>query len=222
MKNREELTKSLRDALLRTMSADDAKYAERRTSFAMRERAATWTIDFLGEEESPYSCVQASTKDAPYSDWGRKQEPPTGLLCLTNRRIMFVCEDKGGLLTKHEPLLLQFDINSITAVRHDTTGTLIKSPLIHLHISTTAAGGHVTQVSFEVRLDGKQHGITKRFIADVEDARRKPGSKQVTRSDANTEESSVVRELRYLRTLKLEGLLSDAEFEAAKKKLLDL
>jgi len=138
-----------------------------------------------------------------------------GYLWVTNKRVVFV--GAKSLIGK-EPVYKEFMYGSITAIIHNKKlGGFDK---IVLSVSTSVASGHVEQVEFKLTSNAKREKV----IEFVEYVRTKVANWSGTssRDTPNKEESDLVGELERLGKLRHKGLISEDEFQVAKRKLLGI
>lgn len=163
------------------------------------DRSIRFAIEFFQSDELPEKAVASSLKH----DYNNV----SGYLWATNKRVLFV--GSQSILSK-KPLYREFTYKSISTILYEKK---FLSGKIVLHVSTTAAKGSIASVEFES--SGEQAEAFVNYVRNRIDNLGSSESIQQVRVD-------FMAELERLAALKNQGLISDDEFAAAKRKLLGL
>lgn len=183
---------------------------ERLVNSYFKDKEVQFAIDFLQANEQPEMIVRGSTA-------GEYEEPVSGYLWCTNVRLFFAGA-KGSILKK--PVYEEFHYGSIATVvyKPNRLGGLVGGELI-LHMSTTSAHGRVAQRKYSLSSTYGEH----KNQAFVDYLRRRIDSlhpTSVTGSVPQAIKTDLVEQLERLGELKTQGLITEEEFQAAKKRLL--
>jgi hypothetical protein len=184
-------------------SADDFKGLERFLNYYRKQSKFKYSIDFFQKDEKPLMVVNVQ--------YGLSE----GLLWMTNQRVFFASSIKEGFLKKPKPLYHQFQYPSIASIEYRKGGAFTVHKII-FHISTSSAHGKVAKTSYESFSDHNK----EKFVLAV---RERVGKLSRTSNSPLLEDNktrNLVSELQELGQLKEQGLLTQDEFEQAKKKLL--
>ena len=172
--------------------------------FNYRERryAVEFAIDFFEGGEIPERVIDVGLRviDVDF----------LGFLWCTNRRLFFAGQTENKMFKKPQPDYRQFSYESIARVQFERGGFLSSAKII-LHIYTTSARGKLETVSFSSL--GNRDKVHE--FVDYVTRKRRPLASQTA------EESDFITQLERLGRLKTEGLISQEEFQVAKKKLLN-
>jgi hypothetical protein len=173
----------------------------------VKNKTVEFAIDFFQADEIPEKAIDV---DFEYQD-DLDTKTSKGFLWSTSKRVFFAGKAGGGLFKRSQPYYREFPYGSIARIEFERGG-LLSSGKITLHISTTSAQGRVTQVCFSgARSKDKLQEFADYVIRKI----NTPVAPQASR------ESDFIAQLERLGKLKAKGLLTEEEFQAAKKKLLD-
>jgi hypothetical protein len=169
-------------------------------------------VDLLQTDEVPEKAVQIWWYDVPHAN-ARVED---GILWCTNKRIFFAGSYKEGMFASAKSFYKDFSLGSIATIRFDSSGFL-SLPKIILSIYTTRADGSVSTVTFEVSGPKEPGKIFVEYVRKKLEGRHEETSVSMQSNSSD----DLLDKLERLAKLHEQGILSDDEFQVAKKKLFN-
>ena len=165
-----------------------------------------FSLNFFRQNEIPEK-VLSNVNYGSYFD---------GMLWLTNQRIFFTGENKEKLLSQPKPVYHQFIFPSIEVIEY-RKGSFFGMPSIVIHTLTTSAHGNVAKTIFE---SANISSFIEDFVVTAQQKIKEIALQPNNNYLSTVQNSDIVSKLKELEELKRNSLLSDEEFEKAKKILL--
>jgi hypothetical protein len=180
----------------------------------LKDKSIQFALEYLRPGEIPERTTVVSLAIPP----GGRQ---FGFVWLTNRRLFFAGA-VGGLLMKIRPVYREYPYQDISAVEFEKSRSFRSARII---LRGTATPRHKQLALFESIVNNEQ---LQTFVDALQYKLAHPGSPAVGETNELADEatslpnSEFIEGLERLSKLRSQGALTDAEFEAAKRKLLDL
>lgn len=177
------------------------------------DKAIKYSLEFLQDGELPEKVILV------YFSYDDPNTPKNteGFLWSTDNRI-FYASSIEGFLQSPKPLYKELAYGRIATVQLEK-GNFFSSDKIIFHTSTTSSTGYVAKVTF---VSINEPGMLEQFADYV---RNKIASSKTSNDSSQTSEipnaEDLINRLERLGELKSQGLITEEEFVAAKKKLLD-
>jgi hypothetical protein len=175
-----------------------------------KDKGPKFAVDSLLPDEMP-------ERIAPVSLVLASATPRYGFLWSTNKRLLFSGIIKG-YFSKNQPVFREYAYRSIADIEF-VKSNFFREARIILHLSTTPASGGEVKVAFGSVADNAK------LQAFVDYIRNKIANPEPTASDIASavvaEDDDLVVKLERLAQLKSQGTITEQEFLAAKKKLLE-
>ena len=191
--------------------SSDPQKIEQFLKYYYKHDRLKYSLEFFQKDEKPLMVIGI---DYEYTE-GNAFGNPEGLLWMTDQRIFFAAGIKENLFKKSKPLYHQFYYSNIASIEYRKGGALTQNRIV-FHISTSSAQGKVAKTSYE---SFSEHNLEK-FVTAVRERIGKLARQRENLPSASDTQKDIVSELRELARLKEAGLLTDDEFEQAKRKLL--
>jgi hypothetical protein len=175
-----------------------------------KDKGLKFAVDSLQADEVPERITPVSLELASALS-------SYGFLWSTSQRLLFSGIIKG-FFTRTKPIFREYSYRSIADIQL-VKGNLFREARIILHLSTTPASGDKAKVAF-----GSVVGNAKlqEFVDYIRDKIANPqAATSGVSSSVLAEGDDLVIKLEHLARLKSQGAITEQEFLAAKKKLLE-
>jgi hypothetical protein len=175
-----------------------------------KDKGIEFAVDSLRPDEMPERIMPVSLGLEP--GW-----TCYGFLWVTSQRLLFSGTTRY-LLAKPKPWFREYSYRSIASVQF-TKGSFFREAQIVLHLSETTASGGAVKVIFGSVVENAK---LQEFADYIRDKIAHPGAtmSDVTASVLADDDDLVVK-LERLARLKSQGAITEEEFLAAKKRLLE-
>ncbi len=177
----------------------------------IKKKSIGFAMDFFQPGEIPEKAIDVSI--GYRTDTGVKRSE--GFLWATNIRLFFAGKVNGGLFKSPYPFYREFAYSHIARVEF-RKGNFSHGGSIVLHIRTNSASGDFERAMFDALLNTR--GEALRVFADY--ASKKVET--VAKTPQEKEGDDLVAKLERLNELKTREILTEEEFDAAKRQLLKL
>jgi len=176
----------------------------------LTQPAMRFAEEFMALNEIPEMILRvSSTGDTSVGE---------AFLIATNERLFYSGGTGKGMLQSAKPDCREYAYRGIAKIQFEQ-GNAFKSSSLTFHVPTKAAKGNITKVTF------KTFNIKEDIQRFVEYVRKKMTTvnRSIGAADSQPapDDQDFVEKLERLGSLKNQGLITEDEFTAAKKKLLD-